>query len=79
MNTTLTLDIPKTLLASLGKSPAQFAREMRVAAALHWYETGRVNEEEAARIADLDRAAFARLLNRSLSQAFVLDLEAVGA
>jgi predicted HTH domain antitoxin len=50
-------------------------REMRLAAAVHWYERGEISQEKAAQIAGLDRTDFLLALAREQADAFVVDLE----
>jgi len=52
------------ILASLHCDPQQFIREMRLAAAVKWYENGDVSQGRAAEIADLSRAEFIAALER---------------
>ena len=40
-----------------------FVREMRVAAAIKWYETGMVSQSKGAEIAGVSRAEFMNALN----------------
>ena len=56
--TTLTVDLPETVFSALRVAPDSFVREMRKAAALKWYEMGRVSQDKAAEIAGLSRTAF---------------------
>ncbi|HEX6899769.1 MAG TPA: UPF0175 family protein [Thermoanaerobaculia bacterium] len=51
-------DFPPTVFSALRKSPAEFAAEMRLAAAIHWYSQGLVSQGKAAEIAGVSRAAF---------------------
>lgn len=62
--TQLTLDIPESAFASLHQAPKEFAQEMRIAAAVKWYELGRFSQGRAAEIAGLTRAAFIDALSR---------------
>ncbi len=39
--TQLTLDMPEEAFATLHQTPKEFVREMRIAAAVKWYELGR--------------------------------------
>jgi predicted HTH domain antitoxin len=55
---TLSLDVPESVFAALRKSPDQFVREMRVAAAVKWYELGQLSQGKAAEIAGLSRGEF---------------------
>jgi predicted HTH domain antitoxin len=71
----VTLDLPEEGFSALRRSPEEFAREMRLAAAIHWYERGEVSQEKAACIANLDRADFLAALAREKANAFVVDLD----
>jgi predicted HTH domain antitoxin len=62
--TELILQLPESAFATLRKDPSEFAIEMRIAAAVKWYELGMVSQEKAAEIAGLSRADFISALNR---------------
>lgn len=72
---TLTLDLPDDVFSALRRSPEEFARELRLAAAVHWYERGQISQEKAAGIAGLDRTDFLKALAREGADAFVVDFE----
>ncbi len=55
---TITIDVPEGALSALRLSPAEFATEMRVAAALLWYSHGDLSQSKAAEIAGTSRAEF---------------------
>jgi len=58
MSVALKLDMPEGVFSAVRKSPSEFAAEMRLAAAVKWYELGIVSQEKAAEIAGLGRADF---------------------
>lgn len=60
----LTVELPESAFAALRKDPSEFASEMRIAAAVKWYELGMISQEKAAEIAGLSRAHFISALNR---------------
>lgn len=60
----LKLDIPEGAFSALRKAPDEFAKEMRLAAAVKWYEMGIISQEKAAEIAGLTRAEFIFSLSR---------------
>jgi predicted HTH domain antitoxin len=64
MTIALTIDMPETVFSAIRKSPSEFAAEMRLAAAVKWYEMGMVSQEKAAQIAGLSRANFIIALAR---------------
>ncbi len=61
---TISVEIPTTTFAALGESPDEFVSEMRIAAAVKWYELGRLSQGKAAEVAGLTRTAFIDALSR---------------
>ena len=62
--TSITLDLPDAAFSALHKNPDEFAQEMRVAAAVKWYELEQISQEKAAEIAGLAPAEFVQALTR---------------
>ena len=60
----LTLELPANLFSALRQEPDAFLREMRLAAAVKWYETRQVSQAKAAEIAGLSRSEFLAALSR---------------
>lgn len=71
--TTVNIEIPEQVLSAMRNNPEDFAREMRLAAAVCWYENGKVSQEVAAKIADLNRADFLLSLSRIGKDSFLVD------
>ncbi len=62
--TSIILNLPDTAFSALRKTPEEFAQEMRIAAAVKWYELEQVSQGKAAEIAGLTRADFIQALSR---------------
>lgn len=60
----VSVEIPVTTFAALGESPDEFVNELRIAAAVKWYELGRLSQGKAAEVAGLSRSAFIDALSR---------------
>lgn len=56
--TTITMELPETVFSALQTDPQEFTRQMRIAAAIKWYELGRISQNKGAEIAGLSRAGF---------------------
>lgn len=66
MNNTvqLTLELPQDVFSALRKEPEAFLHEMRLAAAVKWYELEQISQSKAAEIAGVSRAEFLAALAR---------------
>ena len=64
MSVHVSIDLPESVFSSLRQTPESFVTEMRVAAAVKWYETGQVSQSKGAEIAGLSREEFIEALNR---------------
>ena len=51
----LSIQLPETVFSSLRKSPDEFVQEMRIAAAVKWYELGEISQNKAADIAGITK------------------------
>lgn len=49
------LDVPDSSLSITRESPEEFARSLRIAAAVKWYELGRISQSKAAELIGCDR------------------------
>ncbi|HYX24504.1 MAG TPA: UPF0175 family protein [Thermoanaerobaculia bacterium] len=68
-------EFPPTVFSALRKAPEEFATEMRLAAAIHWYSQGMVSQGKAAEIAGLSRAEFLEELFQRKIPAIQVTLE----
>ena len=58
-------------------TPTEFIKQMRLASAIHWYAKGKISQEKAAMIAELDRADFLAALAREQVEVFTVDIDAL--
>lgn len=72
---TITMDLPDEAFAALRRSPAEFAREMRLAAAMLWYSRGKISQEKGAEIAGLNRSEFLKALAINEIDVFQVDFD----
>jgi predicted HTH domain antitoxin len=61
---TVEIHLSDQALFGLDCEPTELAGEMRLAAAVKWYEVGRLSQEVAAEVADMSRSEFASYLSR---------------
>lgn len=59
-----TLEVSEETLAALRQDPEGFTRELRLAAAVKWYELQRISQERGAEIAGLSRHDFLMAVSR---------------
>jgi predicted HTH domain antitoxin len=57
-----TIELPEDSFSALRVSPQAFAEEMKKAAAVKWYELGKISQEKAAEICGVNRLAFFQIL-----------------
>ena len=74
---TVAIELPDEVFSALRRSPPEFAQQMRLAAAIHWYAQGKISQEKAALIAGLDRADFLTALAAEQVDVFEVDLNSL--
>ena len=57
-------EVPEGVLASLHRDPENFKKELRLAAAIKWYEMRLISQGRAAEIAAVSRSEFIDALGR---------------
>ncbi len=71
--TRVNLDLPEEVFSARRLPPDDFVRDMRLAAAIYWYQKGEVSQEKAAQIAGLNRRDFLAALAREQVDVFSVD------
>jgi predicted HTH domain antitoxin len=64
MTVHINIELPNDVFSALRSNPETFVKEMRLAAAVKWYEVGMVSQAKAAEIAGVSRHQFLEALNR---------------
>ncbi|MGO9469819.1 MAG: UPF0175 family protein [Isosphaeraceae bacterium] len=72
---TVTVEVPDDAFSALRRSPREFAREMRLAAAIQWYHQRLISQGKAAAIAGLSRREFLMALYHAKVEASQVDIE----
>lgn len=62
--TTISVELPESVFSALREAPQTFVKEMRLAAAVKWYEMGKLSQGKAAEVAGLTRWEFIIALAR---------------
>lgn len=60
---TYSIQLPETVFSTFRKTPTEFIKEMKIAAAVKWYELGEISQNRAAEIAELTRFEFISVLS----------------
>lgn len=75
MTKTISIEFPVEVFSALRKSPKEFAKELRLAAAIHWYHQGMISGSKAGEIAGMTRLEFLDELARRKLNVFVIDMD----
>ncbi len=60
----VSIELPRSVLAAMRQDAEGFTREMRLAAAVKWYETSMLSQAKAAEVAGMSRSDFLLALAR---------------
>jgi predicted HTH domain antitoxin len=71
--TIVTLELPEEIFSARRLPPDDFVQDMRLAAAIYWYQKAEISQEKAAQIAGLNRRDFLDALAREQVDVFVID------
>ena len=64
MGVHVSIDLPESVFSALKQSPESFVAEMRLAAAIKWFEAGIISQSKGAEIAGVSRQSFIDSLAR---------------
>ena len=74
---TIRLTLPLGVFSALRKTPEEFSTDLRLTAAVKWYEMGIVSQERAAEVAGMHREDFLLALARFMVSPFQYSAEEV--
>lgn len=77
MSLRVAIELPDSLPESINGSPATMAAELRLAAAVKWYEAEMLSQGKAAEVAGLSRAEFIDALARFRVSPFQITAEEI--
>ena len=72
------IELPESAFSALRTTPETFIKEMRLAAAVKWYELGMVSQSKGAEIAGVSRHEFLDALGRFGVSPFQITPEQLG-
>jgi len=74
---TVSIELPRGVLSALRQDPDSFVDEMRLAAAVKWYEMRLISQGKAAEAAGISRAEFLQALTRFGVSPFQYDADEI--
>lgn len=74
---TISIELPRRVFSALRQDPTHFVDEMRLAAAVKWYEMQIVSQAKAAEIAGVLRTEFLKALARFEVSPFQYEAEEI--
>lgn len=61
---TVSINLPESAFAALGKTQKELGREILVAAVVKWFELGTISQGKAAEMLEISRAEFLEILSK---------------
>ncbi len=58
------IELPENVFSTFRKTPVEFIHELKIAAAVKWYDLGEISQNRAAELAELSRSEFINVLGR---------------
>lgn len=74
----MSIELPESAFSALRTTPETFIKEMRLAAAVKWYELGMVSQSKGAEVAGVSRHEFLDALGRFGVSPFQITPEQLG-
>ncbi|NEO03999.1 MAG: UPF0175 family protein [Moorea sp. SIO3I7] len=71
----VTINLPEEVFSARRLPPEEFVQEMRLAAAIYWYQKREISMEKAASVAGLNRRDFLAALAREQIDVFAVDFD----
>ncbi|NER92315.1 MAG: UPF0175 family protein [Symploca sp. SIO1B1] len=69
------INLPEEIFSTRRLPPQEFVQEMRLAAAIFWYQKNEISQEKAAQIAGINRRDFIAALAREQIDVFSVDFD----
>ena len=73
----ITIELPEEIYATLRRSPRELEQEVRLAAAIDWYQRGLISQGRGAEIAGVPRADFIDALAVRKIEVVQVDLDSL--
>ncbi|MBX9258702.1 UPF0175 family protein [Desmonostoc muscorum CCALA 125] len=71
----VTINLPEEVFSAHRHNPEEFVRDMRLTAAIYWYQKHEISMEKAATVAGLNRRDFLSVLAREQVDVFGVDFD----